>query len=148
MMPTVLLIFCAVSYGGVLEVSGILQFFLERMMRFVKKDETLITLTVISCVVVNLFAMDNYVTAVICGNMFQDAYVERGLRPLNLTRCLAESASVVSPLIPWNTCGIVVFGMLGISPLQYGPYAFLCWLAPIMVILLSHWKIELVYLEK
>lgn len=91
--------------------------------------------------------MDNYVTAVISGNMFKEAYIKRGLHPLNLTRCLAESASVVSPLIPWNTCGIVVFGMLGISPLEYAPYAFLCWISPIMIVIFAYLKIGVVYME-
>jgi len=146
MMPTAILILCAVSYGGVLETSGILKVLVSKILKCVKKDQTLILATVISCIVVNLVAMDNYVTAVICTNMFKEAYIARGLSPLNLSRCLAESASVVSPLIPWNTCGIVVKGMLDVSPAQYGPYAFLCWLAPLMVVVLTYLKIGVVYL--
>ena len=148
MLPTALLILCAVAYSGVLKVSGILRLFVQEILKHIKKTEALISVTVISCVLVNLIAMDNYVTAVMIGSMFRDAYVERGLHPMNLTRCLAESASVVSPLIPWNTCGIVVFGMLGISPLQYAPYAFLCWISPVMVIVLTYCKKGVVYLKK
>lgn len=148
MMPTASLILCAVSYGGILEASGVLKVLVDGILKLVKKDETLIFATVLTCIIVNLVAMDNYVTAVISGNMFRKAYIKRGLHPLNLSRCLAESASIVSPLIPWNTCGIVVFGMLGISPLEYAPYAFLCWIPPIMIVLFGYLKIGLKYIEE
>ena len=41
-------------------------------------------------------------------------YIQRGLHPLNLSKCLAESAAITSPLIPWNTCGIVMFAITAI----------------------------------
>lgn len=146
MMPIVLLILCAVSYSGVLEASGILKVLVSRILKGIKKDETLILATVLTCISINVVAMDNYITAVITGGMFKDAYAERGLHPLNLTRCLAEGASMVSPLIPWNTCGIVVFGMLGVSPLAYAPYAVLCWISPLVLVILAYLKIGILYL--
>lgn len=146
MMNTTALIFCAIAYGGVLETCGVLKVLVNKVLSVIKRDAALMTTTVISCVILNMIAVDNYVTAVISGSMFRKAYIKRGLHPLNLTRCLAESAAITSPLIPWNTCGIVMVGMLGISPVAYAPYAFLCWVPPIMVIIMSYLNIGLIRL--
>lgn len=144
MMGTTSLIFCAICYGGLLEASGIMTVLVNKILSMVHKDGSLVMSTVVSCVVLNMIAVDNYVTAVIVGKMFKGAYIKRGLDPLNLTRCLAESAAITSPLIPWNTCAIVMVGMLGISPVKYAPYAFLCWIPPIMITLLAYLNIGLV----
>lgn len=138
MMWTVSLIICAVAYGGVLEGSGVLKVLVEHILKFIKRDGTLIMSSVVSCIVLNIIAVDNYVAAVITGSMFHEAYVERGLDPLNLARCLADGAGITSPLIPWNTCGIVMYGMLGISAAEYGPYALLSWVTPIVTIVFGY----------
>lgn len=119
---------------------------IEKILKVVKKDGTLIFTTVVSGIVLNMIAVDNYVTAVITGNMFRKAYIQRGLHPLNLSRCLAESAAITSPLIPWNTCGIVMFGMIGVSAPEYLPYAFMCWIPPLMITVLSYLNIGVIRL--
>ena len=47
------------------------------------------------------------------------------------------------PLIPWNTCGIVMVGMLAVSAAEYLPYAFMCWIPPIMVTLFAYLNIRM-----
>lgn len=147
MLGTASLIFCAISYGGVLEATGTLRILILKILKIVKTDGSLVLTTVVSNVVLNMIAVDNYVTAVISGNMFRKAYIQRGLHPLNLSKCLAESAAITSPLIPWNTCGIVMFGMIGVSATEYLPYAFMCWIPPIMVTLFAYLKIGLTRLS-
>ncbi len=141
MLGTASLIFCAISYGGILEATGVLRVLIQKVLKIVKRDGTLVLSTVVSCIVLNMIAVDNYVTAVITGSMFKKAYVKRGLHPLNLTKCLAECAAITSPLIPWNTCGIVMVGMLGVSPVEYAPYAFLCWIPSIVIVVFAYLNI-------
>lgn len=147
MMGTVSLIFCAISYGGVLEASGILKLLVEKLLKLIHRDGDLITTTVLSCIVLNMVAVDNYVTSVIASSMFGEAFENRGMDRLNLSRCLGESAAITSPLIPWNTCGIVMVGMLGVSPVLYAPYAFLCWVPPIVTIIMGYLKIGIIKLR-
>lgn len=146
MLGTASLIFCAISYGGILEATGTLRILIEKILKVVKRDGSLVFTTVAGCIVLNMIAVDNYVTAVIAGNMFRRAYIQRGLHPLNLSRCLAESAAITSPLIPWNTCGIVMFGMIGVTATEYLPYAFMCWIPPLMITLLAYLNVGLIRL--
>lgn len=144
MMGTTSLIFWAIAYGGLLEGCGIMDVLVRNILSLVKKDGSLVLTTVLSSIILNMIAIDNYVTAIIVGKMFKGAYVKRGLHPLNLTRVMAESVAITSPLIPWNTCGIVMVGMLGVSPLKYGPYAFLCWVPSIVVTVLAYLNIGMI----
>nr|WP_303182555.1 Na+/H+ antiporter NhaC [Lachnoclostridium phocaeense] len=146
MLGTASLIFCAISYGGVLEATGTLRILIGKILGIVKKDGSLIFTTIVSSIILNMIAVDNYVTAVITGNMFRKAYIQRGLHPLNLSKCLAESAAITSPLIPWNTCGIVMFGMIGVSAAEYLPYAFMCWVPPIMLTIFGYLNIGIIRL--
>lgn len=138
MMWTVSLILVAMAYGGVLDASGALRTIVNYMLKFIKREGSLIMSSVVSCIILNIIAVDNYVAALITGSMFEDAYTKFGLHRLNLSRVLADGAGITSPLIPWNTCGIVMFGMLGISAWEYAPYAFLSWVTPIVTIIFGY----------
>lgn len=148
MMGTVALIFCAIAYGGILEGCGILKLLIETLLKYIRTTGSLITSTVLSCIVLNIVAIDNYVAAVIAGSMFRKAYIKRGLSPLNLSRCLGEGASITSPLIPWNTCGIVMFGFLGVSPVEYAPYAPLCFIPAVITMLWGYLNIGILRISK
>lgn len=73
----------------------------------------------------NAVAADQYIAIVIPGRMFKNAFDKRGLHPKNLSRCLEDSGTLTSPLVPWNSCGAFMHATLGVSPLLYLPYAFL-----------------------
>lgn len=125
MMWTVSLILCALSFGGTLEVTGMLGVIANSILKLAVNTGLLVTSTVISCFIVNLISGDQYLSIVIPGRMFKDAYADRGLNPVNLSRALEDSGTITSPLIPWNTCGAFMYGALGVHPFAYAPYAFL-----------------------
>ena len=54
----------------------------------------------------------------------KEKYEEFGLAPENLSRALEDASTVVSPLIPWTTCGAFLTATLGVPTLLYAPFAF------------------------
>jgi NhaC family Na+:H+ antiporter len=40
-----------------------------------------------------------------------------------LSRTVEDTGTVTSPLIPWNSCGAYMTGVLGVSTMQYAPWA-------------------------
>lgn len=46
-------------------------------------------------------------------------------------------------LIPWNTCGATQSSVLGVATLTYLPYAFFCYLSPLMSILFAWCNIKI-----
>jgi NhaC family Na+:H+ antiporter len=135
MMNTVALIVCALSFGGIMEKTKMLEVIARSLLRMVHSTGSLVTLTVFSCFGMNAVASDQYMAIVIPGRMFKNAYDKRGLAPQNLSRALESSATMTSPLIPWNTCGAFMSTTLGVNALAYAPFAFLNLLIPLFTII-------------
>ena len=125
MMTTVALIICALSFGGIMEKTGMLEVLARSLLERVKRTGSLVATTIFSCIGLNAIASDQYIAIVIPGRMYKNAFDERGLHPKNLSRCLEDSGTLTSPLIPWNSCGAFMGATLGVNPLLYLPYAFL-----------------------
>jgi NhaC family Na+:H+ antiporter len=134
MLNTVWLIICALGFGGVLERTGILGYLLNMALRGVKSIGSLITTTVLTCIGTNILAADQFIAVALPGRMYKDAYGDRGLSRLNLSRTLEDSATLTSALIPWNTCGAYMAATLGVTTFSYAPYAFFNLLCPIIAI--------------
>jgi NhaC family Na+:H+ antiporter len=125
MMSTVALIICALSFGGIMERTGMLETLARSLLQRVKRTGSLVATTIFSCIGMNAIASDQYMAIVIPGRMYKKAFDERGLHPKNLSRCLEDAGTLTSPLIPWNSCGAFMHATLGVNPLLYLPYAFL-----------------------
>jgi NhaC family Na+:H+ antiporter len=94
----------------------------------------LISTTVLTCFGMNAAAGDQYMAIIIPGRMFRDAYTDKGLNALNLSRTLEDSGTITSVLIPWNTCGAYMSATLGIATFTYAPFAIFNILCPLLAI--------------
>jgi NhaC family Na+:H+ antiporter len=138
MMETIALIICALSFGGIMERTGMLKTIAMALLKRAKSTGSLIATTIFSAIAMNIVGGDQYMAIVIPGRMFKAAYDERGLHPKNLSRALEDSATLTSPLIPWNTCGAFMSATLGVSPLLYLPWAFVNLSNPITSIIYGY----------
>lgn len=134
MLKTIWLILCAMVFGGALEGAGLLQRLAAAILSRVHGDGSLIAATAGSCMVVNATASDQYLSIVVPGRMFAPVYAERGLHPKVLSRTLEDSGTVTSALVPWNTCGAYMAGVLGVATMAYLPFAFFNLVSPLMTV--------------
>jgi NhaC family Na+:H+ antiporter len=134
MMDTIALIMCALAFGGIMEVSGMLERLAAATLTLAKSTGSLITVTIFSALGMNILASDQYMAIIIPGRMYRTAFIKRNLHPKNLSRALEDSATLTSPLIPWNTCGAYMSGVLGVSAFTYLPFAFLNLASPLISI--------------
>ena len=51
-------------------------------------------------------------------------FARRGLAPRMLSRTVEDTGTVTSPLVPWNSCGAYMTGVLGVPTIEYLPFAF------------------------
>ena len=135
MLNTVWLIMCALSFGAVLEYLGMLKKFVDAILSAAKSTGSLIASTVATCIGTNLITADQYMAIVMPGRMYKEEYKRRGLDPLVLSRTLEDSATITSPLIPWNTCAVYMSGVLLVNPLDYLFYCFFNWFNPILAVI-------------
>ena len=132
MLDTVALMMCALVTGGILEKSGILQALADSILKIAKGTFGLIAATIFTAIGTNLAVADQYLAIVIPGSMYRDAFKKQGLAAKNLSRALEDSATITSPLIPWNTCGAYMSATMGISCFAFLPFAFFNLLCPIV----------------
>ncbi|MEZ4722948.1 MAG: Na+/H+ antiporter NhaC [Flavobacteriales bacterium] len=134
MLNTVWLILCAMAFGGVMERSGCLTVITQSLLKLATGRTSLIGTTAMSSVIMNFTASDQYLAIVVPGKMFEQAYHDRKLHAVNLSRTLEDAGTVTSVLIPWNTCGATQAGVLGVATAVYWPFCFFCLISPVMTL--------------
>ncbi|MHB1391904.1 MAG: Na+/H+ antiporter NhaC [Clostridia bacterium] len=147
MMWTISLILAALTFGGILEKTGMLEAVAKVILRFAKSTGSLVTATIFTSIFANVLAGDQYLSIVLPGKMYKDEYRKRGLAPRNLSRCLEDAGTLTSPLVPWNTCGATMSTYLGVATIEYLPYCFLNLINPIVSIIFGFTGITMMKLE-
>ena len=143
MLWVITLTICAMVFGGTMDAIGALSKITSALLERAKNMFGLFVSTVISCLGINITASDQYLSIIIAGKMFKEAYEERGLTPENLSRTLEDSGTVTSALIPWNSCGAYHYGVLGVSVYDYFIYAIFNWMSPIMTLIYAGFSIKI-----
>ncbi|GAA1807659.1 Na+/H+ antiporter NhaC family protein [Nocardioides hankookensis] len=144
MLLTIWLIIGAVTFGAMLEEFGLINRLVDPMIAAATSTGRLF-LTVFACGFgLNLVAGDQYIALVLPARIFRFEFARRGLAPTNLSRLAADSGTVTSPLVPWNSCGAFMGATLGVSTLLYLPYAVFCYASPALSVLygVTGFKIE------
>lgn len=135
MMNTVSMTIVAMTFGGVLEHTGMLRVIVNQILKLAKSPRGLITSTIVSCFATNCTCSEQYISIVVPSRMFANAYTEQGLHSKNLSRALEDGGTLTSVFVPWNTCGVFIFATLGVHAFDYAPYAVLNFVVPIISII-------------
>lgn len=143
MMPTIWLIICAQTFGGVFTATGQLRDVIGVILRFVRGTTSLVASTVGTSLFFNIAMADQYLAIMLSSSMFRDTYKEKGYESRLLSRSCEDGGTVTSVLVPWNTCGLTQSTVLGVSTLTYLPYCFFNILSPVVSIIAAAlgWKI-------
>ncbi|WP_062810643.1 Na+/H+ antiporter NhaC [Alcanivorax sp. NBRC 102028] len=134
MLNTVWLIICAMTFGAVMEHAGFLARLIEGLLGAVKGAAGLIAATLATCFGSNILTADQYISIIMPGRMFREAYAKQGLAPVNLSRALEDGGTITSPLIPWNTCGAYMQSVLLVPVTDYLFYAFFNLINPVLAL--------------
>ena len=124
-----------ITLGAILEKNGVLEVLLGQVVKYAASIGRLVTATVLSTIGLNMITASQYTSIVISGRMFILEYKRRGLLPQTLSRTLEDAGTITLPLVPWNTCAVFMAGTLGVSTVEYAPFAILCWVVPIISII-------------
>lgn len=135
MLTTVWLILGALSFAAIMEHAGFLNRLLAPIVSRTRRRGSLILAVNASGIGLNVVAGDQYVADVLPSRMFRDEFARRGLAPQVLSRAVEDSGTVTSVLVPWNTCGAYISGVLGVPTAAYLPYCFFNLASPLLDVL-------------
>jgi NhaC family Na+:H+ antiporter len=122
----------ALALGGLISLSGILNVLIGTAIEKLPNRKYLPACTILTGISGCVCLGEQYMGIVLIGELYKDVYPKAGLQRRMLSRCIEESSTVTSALMPWTTGGAFMFGALGISPLAYGPYTILNWVTPLL----------------
>lgn len=132
MMWTISLIMLAMCFGGIVDVTGVMGNLAAALLKLARGTRGgLVIVTELSCVFVNAICCDQYLSIILPGRMYKEAFEDRRLHPKNLSRALEDSGTITSNFFPWNTCGATMRSFLGVNS-AYIPFAILNWLNPLI----------------
>ena len=135
MLTTVWLIFGALSFAAIMEAAGFLDRLISPLVARARTSGWLIATVIGTCFGLNLVAGDQYVADVLPSRAYRSAFARAGLQPRMLSRTVEDSGTVTSPLVPWNSCGAYMAGVLGVPTIEYLPYAFFNIANPLLAML-------------
>ncbi len=115
MLDTVWLVIAALSFGAIMEHSGSLERAIRPIIARATSTGRLIASVIFTAIGLNIVAGDQYVSVVMPARVYRAEFARRGIAPRMLSRAVEDSGTVTSALIPWNTCGAYMAGVLGVA---------------------------------
>ncbi len=132
MASSILMTVIAMMFGGIMEFTRQLEVIVSKITQFVKSGPMLIVVTELTCIASNITMPEQYISILVPGRMYAEAYRKAGIHPKSLSNALESAGTVTSPLIPWNTCGMFIAATLGVSAMTYAPWAVFNYSMPIV----------------
>lgn len=123
MMGVVLLVFCAFSFAGTLALTGGLTVLVNLLSKGIKGTASLIGATIVTTITVVCTTSDGKLALLIPSELFRDTYKKMNLDAKNLSRTIEDAGTVIEPLVPWTNAGVFMAATLGVSTLDYLPWA-------------------------
>ena len=138
MFYTISMTIVAMTFGGILEYSGMLKAIITQVLKVAKGTGGLIASVIISCIGTNASCSEQYISIVVPSRMYINTFLEKRLHPKNLSRALEDGGTVTSVFFLWNTCGVFIAQTLNVNVLEYGMYAVFNYTVPIISIIFGY----------
>lgn len=134
MMNTLLIAFVAISFAGIMSLTGSLDLLVKHVLRFATSTGRMICATIVTGLLAIGVTSNGQISILLPGEMLRKAYIKRGIHPKTLGRTIEDSGSIVEPILPWTAAGAYMAGTLGVATIEYLPWAVLCWTGMIFAI--------------
>ncbi len=128
MLSSVAIVIAASIFGAPLKTAGVIDFAVAKIMKVATGQKSVLFSSYIFHTFLILTIGGYYTTFSMAGPVLQPLYEKYGLDKVNLSRCLEDSGTTFSPLVPWCSNGVYFTSTLGVA---YSAYAFttpMCWL--------------------
>lgn len=124
MMWTISMILITLMFGGIIEHTRMTEVILEKLLSIAKTPKALLISAHFTTLFLIVTVLSHYLTHTLICRTFKHAFEEKGMHAKNVTRISENWGTLPSSLIPWGPCGVFVYGLYGIHPFAYAPYAF------------------------
>ena len=134
MTSTIIYTIFAIELGEIMYQLGVLTVMLDKIRDRLEKPANLIITTLLSCLATVMLTTSQYMAILLPGEVFQESYKKAHVAPSVLSRTLEDGGTLFAFLVPWSAAAIYSSGVLGVSAVEYLPFAFLPLLCPLTAI--------------
>ncbi|CAM3046450.1 Na+/H+ antiporter NhaC [Lactiplantibacillus plajomi] len=135
MMSMVALIVVTLSLGGLLVKFGLISQVMTPVAKRLNTDGKLILAGILTCIGVNVFVGEQFLSIILPGRAFRKAFNDGGLAGQALGRVLEDGGTVINYLVPWGVGGVFLATTLGVPTVDYLPFTFFSLLCPIISVI-------------
>ena len=139
-MWTINLILLAVSFGGALEKSGVVEKLFSQLKEKINSIVGLVFTTMATSIFCDATMCDQFLGIGVPAPLYEDKYDEMGLSRNLLSRTLEDAGTLWAVMFPWTACGAYQMKTLGVNPLYYFPFAFVNLLSPVYALVTAYFK--------
>lgn len=139
-MWTINLILLAVSFGGALEKSGVVEKLFAHLKEKINTVGGLVFTTMATSIFCDATMCDQFLGIGVPAPLYEDKYDDMGLSRNFLSRTLEDAGTLWAVMFPWTACGAYQMKTLGVNPLYYFPFAFVNLLSPIYALVTASLK--------
>lgn len=134
MMSTISIVILVMAFGGIMQHTHLMDALVDPIVSKLRRFSQLVAATVFSGALFNVLLPDQYPAITLSTQMYSKEFRRRGVENDVWGNIVNSSAGITSVLVPWNTCAVYMVTVLGVGCLAYAPYAFFCYLYPLVVI--------------
>lgn len=133
MLPTISIVILVMAYVGIMQHTGLIQSLVDPIASRLRSFSSLAVAAVGSGAAFNGLMPDQYPSIAMSSKMYGGALEKHGAAGEVWANIVNSSAGITSVLVPWNTCSIYMVTILGVTCVEYLPYAFFCYLYPVAI---------------
>ena len=148
MSYTITVVLVAMMFGGIIEESGQLNVLIKKLLAKAHSTGSLVASTVLTTIISNLVLCEQYMSIIVGARSHAKEYEARGLHAKNLSRVVEDSGTVTACLIPWTSGGAYQASVLGVATFAYAPFAFFCWISPLVTLAFGYFNINITRIEE
>lgn len=138
MIEVILVVIGGVSLVKLFEVGNILMPLMNKLMKGVKTKVSLILRTGFISSLMTTITCDQTVGIILPAEVLKEKYKEFDLDNIVLARTISDTGVIIAPLMAWNVNSFLLEPIVGVSANQYGPYASLLYICPLMTIIVTY----------
>ncbi|NLK64568.1 MAG: sodium:proton antiporter [Tissierellia bacterium] len=111
---------------------------MDKLTNGINNRISLITRTGLISILMTVVTCDQTSGIILPGTILQEKYKELKLDKAVLARTIFDTGVIVAPLMPWNINSFLIKPVMGITAAQYSPYAALCYVCPLVTMIVSY----------
>lgn len=142
MVEVLIIVACAVFLTGLLMSEKHLDPVIKQLMKGTDTPFKLILKTGILSAFLTTLTCDQTVGITVPGEVLQKDYKRMGLNNDVLARTISDTGTIIAPLEFWNVNALIITGLTGVSAVAYAPFAFLCFVSPLVTLGYAKMKLD------